>query len=128
MATVTCNGDMVANSINAIHGKSLLSYFMVYDPKYERASPGIVLLVECTHWAFNNGFTAHDHLRGLEPYKLPFCNTWTVVRGYTGAVTARGHAALLLRPIGMTRKHSLRRRRQRLDPVRHAAIQATVPA
>jgi CelD/BcsL family acetyltransferase involved in cellulose biosynthesis len=107
IAVVTCGDEIVASSINATHGKSLLSYFTVYDPKYERASPGIVLLVECTRWAFNNGFTEHDHLRGTEPYKLPFSNSWTVLRGYTGAGTARGHAALMLRRIGSGLTHSL---------------------
>ncbi|MFL5281872.1 MAG: GNAT family N-acetyltransferase [Rhodopila sp.] len=100
MAVVTCDKDIVASSINVPHGETLLSYFTVYDPKYERASPGIVLLVEVTRWAFNNGFTVHDHLRGTEPYKLPFSNEWTMLHGYTGAATARGHAALMLRRMG----------------------------
>jgi CelD/BcsL family acetyltransferase involved in cellulose biosynthesis len=108
MALVTCGDEVVASSINATHGTSLLSYFTVYDPKYERASPGIVLLVECTRWAFNNGFTEHDHLRGTESYKLPFSNSLTMLRGYTGAATARGHAALMLRRMSSGLTRSLR--------------------
>jgi CelD/BcsL family acetyltransferase involved in cellulose biosynthesis len=128
MAVVTCDGEIVASSINATQGDTLQSYFTVYDPKYERASPGIVLLVEVTRWAFDNGFAVHDHLRGTESYKLPFSNSWVVLRGYTGAATARGHAALTLRRLGSLLVRAAGSWRQRLAGTRRPAEQEVVPA
>lgn len=127
LVVIKCNDEVVAASINATHGTRLLSYFTVYDPKYDRASPGIVLLVECTRWAFNHGFVEHDHLRGTEPYKLAFANALTVLRGYTGAATARGHVALILRGAGTSMTQALHSWR---DRTRHAPRPAeeTVPA
>lgn len=100
LVTIRCNGEVVAGSINVTHGRRLLSYFTVYNPKYHRASPGIILLAECTRWAFDNGYDEHDHLRGTEDYKLAFSNDSTLLCGYTGSRTALGGTVLKLSRLG----------------------------
>jgi CelD/BcsL family acetyltransferase involved in cellulose biosynthesis len=57
MISIKCNDKLVAASIMITHNQRMLSYLSAYDPAYGRASPGIILLTECTRWAFNNGFT-----------------------------------------------------------------------
>jgi CelD/BcsL family acetyltransferase involved in cellulose biosynthesis len=128
LVVIKCDDEIVASSINATDGKRLLSYFTVYNPKHDRASPGILLLVECTRWAFDHGFTEHDHLRGAEPYKLPFSNACIMLRGYTGAATIRGHAALMLRRMANVLKRPLNPGLERPVDARRPVQPETVPA
>jgi CelD/BcsL family acetyltransferase involved in cellulose biosynthesis len=100
LVVIKCNDDIVAGSINAVQGARMLSWFTVYDLKYDRASPGIVLLTECIRWAWDNGLTEHDHVRGAHSYKLPFSNASIVLRRYTAPRSLRGYAALAMRDIG----------------------------
>jgi CelD/BcsL family acetyltransferase involved in cellulose biosynthesis len=99
VVVIRCGDEFVAGSIHITHNGRLLSYLATYDPKYERASPGVILLAECTRWAFNHGFTEHDFLRGAESYKASFANTAVVVRGYIGVGSVCGRAALMLRQL-----------------------------
>jgi CelD/BcsL family acetyltransferase involved in cellulose biosynthesis len=75
MFLIECEGEVVAGSINALQGDRLLAFFATYDPAAARASPGIMLMTHYIMWAFDNGITEVDFLRGEETYKFEFANT-----------------------------------------------------
>ena len=67
-------GTIIAGSVNAIDGTSMLALFATYDPEYERGSPGILLMTEYTKWAFDQGIEEVDYLLGAERYKFRYAN------------------------------------------------------
>ncbi len=91
---IRCDGEIVAGAINAIHGKSVWAYFSAYDPRFQRVSPGILLMTEYTQRALDDGFEEVDYLRGSEPYKFEFATTHARSSRFTGAVTVAGRLAL----------------------------------
>jgi CelD/BcsL family acetyltransferase involved in cellulose biosynthesis len=82
-----CDGTIIAGSVNAVHGDRMLALFATYDPAYDRAGPGIILMTEYTKTAFDEGLTEVDYLLGCESYKFKFANqrseVYIYVRGYT---------------------------------------------
>ncbi len=91
---IRCGGEIVAGAINAVHGKRVWAFFSAYDPKFQRASPGILLMAEYTRRAFDEGFEEIDYLRGNEAYKFEFATTHARSSRYTGSATLRGRLAL----------------------------------
>jgi CelD/BcsL family acetyltransferase involved in cellulose biosynthesis len=75
IVVLECGDQVVAGSINAVHGNRLLAFFATYDPVVARASPGIMLMTHYIRWALDNGITEIDFLRGEEIYKFEFANT-----------------------------------------------------
>jgi CelD/BcsL family acetyltransferase involved in cellulose biosynthesis len=93
---ITCGDEIVSASINIAEGRSLGAFFSAYNSKFDRASPGIMLMTAYTRWAFDNGFTEVDYLQGDESYKFEFANARTTLFSFVAAVSLRGHAALML--------------------------------
>ncbi|MBS0644288.1 MAG: GNAT family N-acetyltransferase [Proteobacteria bacterium] len=91
---LTCGGTMVAASLNFVYGGRMEAYFTAYDPAYERASPGTILIVEYSEWAFDRGLSHVDFLRGEEPFKFRLSNAETVIGSYSGARTLLGRIAV----------------------------------
>lgn len=91
---IRCDGEIVAGAINATHGKSVWAYFSAYDPRFQRVSPGILLMTEYTQRALDDGFEEIDYLRGHEAYKFEFATTHARSSRFTGAVTVAGRLAL----------------------------------
>ena len=91
---IRCGGEIVAGAVNAVHGKRVWAFFSAYDPRFQRASPGILLMTEYTRRAFDEGFEEIDYLRGNETYKFEFATTHAQSRRYTGSATLRGRLAL----------------------------------
>ena len=91
---IRCGGEVVAGAINATHDKCVWAFFAAYDPKFHRASPGILLMTEYTQCAFDEGFEEVDYLRGNESYKFEFATTHVRLSRFTGAVTLPGRLAL----------------------------------
>ena len=89
-----CGGRIAAASINFTYGSRMQAYVTSYDPAYDRASPGTILIVDYTKWAFDRGFRSVDFLRGEEPFKFRLANAETVLDGYLGSRTALGRMAL----------------------------------
>src|SRR5262249_10923911 len=87
-------GKVIAGSVNAVHHNKMLALFATYDPAYERASPGILLMNDYTKWAFDNGITEVDYLLGAEPYKFRYANQETRLHIFIAARTPIGHVAL----------------------------------
>jgi CelD/BcsL family acetyltransferase involved in cellulose biosynthesis len=91
---LTCDGVIIAGSVSILHGTKMLSYFTTYDLAYTHGSPGIVLLTETIRWAWDHGYTEHDHLRGDHAYKLPFSNDECGLYHYVGVGSMRGRCAV----------------------------------
>jgi CelD/BcsL family acetyltransferase involved in cellulose biosynthesis len=92
---LTCGGTIAAASFNFVYEKRLQAYLTSYDPQYERASPGTILMVHYIKWAFDSGFLYVDFLRGDEPFKYRFANTVTPLNNYIGAQTLVGRVLLV---------------------------------
>ena len=56
--------NIAAVSINFVYNNRMEAYFTAYDPAFDRASPGTILIVEYARWAFDNGLIHVDFLRG----------------------------------------------------------------
>lgn len=91
---VECGATIVAGSINVLQGDKMMAFMATYDPAYERASPGTILMVEYTMWAFDNGISEIDYLRGQEAYKFKFANAESALHTFFGTASIAGRAAL----------------------------------
>jgi CelD/BcsL family acetyltransferase involved in cellulose biosynthesis len=94
-----CGGRIAAASVNFIHGKRMQAYLTAYDPVFDRASPGTILIVDYTKWAFDHGLELVDFLRGEEPFKFRLANAETRLDGYLGGRTLIGRAAIAARDL-----------------------------
>jgi len=103
-----CGGRIAAASINFVYNGRMQAYVTSYDPAFDRASPGTILIVDYTKWAFDRGIRSVDFLRGDEAFKFRLANAETVLDGYLGARTLLGRVALAARDI----RTRLRARRQ----------------
>ena len=95
--TLECGDRIAAASVNFVRDSRLQAYFTAYDPAFDRASPGTILIVEYTRWAFDRGMMLVDFLRGDEPFKERLARSCIMLDGYNGGRTWLGHAALALR-------------------------------
>ena len=89
-----CGDRVAAASVNFICGDTMQAYMTSYDPEFDRASPGMILIVQYTKWAFDNGLRKVDFLRGDEPFKSRLMNAEINLNSYFGARTGIGRAAL----------------------------------
>lgn len=88
------DGTIIAGSINAIHEDRMLALFATYDPQYNNAGPGIILMTEYTMWALDRNITEIDYLLGAESYKFKFANRHIRLHIFVKARTLRGLIAL----------------------------------
>jgi CelD/BcsL family acetyltransferase involved in cellulose biosynthesis len=91
---LTCGDRMAAASVNFVRGDRMQAYMTSYDPAFDRASPGTILIVHYTRWAFDNGLRQVDLLRGDEPFKARLANSEISLGTYVGGRTAIGRTAL----------------------------------
>ena len=90
-----CGGKIAAASINFVYANRLEAYLTSYDPAFERASPGTILIVDYAQWSFDQGLTHVDLLRGDEAFKFRMANAETLLNSFEGARTLVGNMALL---------------------------------
>ncbi len=90
-----CDGQIVAASLNIVDRDRLLAFVAAYDPTFDRASPGTILMVEYIRWAIDNGFAMVDFLCGDETYKDRFADMRSELASFTGARTPLGWVALV---------------------------------
>ncbi len=91
---IECGGEIVAGSVNVVQNDRMMAFFSAYDPRYERASPGISLMTEYTRWAFDHGITVVDYLRGSEAYKFEFANAAVELTSVVKGCTVLGRSVL----------------------------------
>jgi len=120
--TIECDGEIVAGSVNVVQKDKMMAFFSAYDPKYDRASPGISLMTEYTRWAFDRGITVVDYLKGREPYKFEFANAAVELTSVVQGWSLLGKALLA----GLTALAAAKRLRARLrsGPAAPAAVPA----
>ena len=91
---VEVDGEVVAGSVNFVDRDRLMAFFAAYDPAYEKASLGMLLMVHYIRWAFDQGLSEVDFLCGAEEYKRRFANAEVTLASAVAAATLRGRAAL----------------------------------
>lgn len=94
---ITCGDDIVSASINIADGSSVYGFVAAYNPKFDRTSPGTLLLTAVIRWAFDNGFTKVNFGRGEADYKLDFANVRSTLLSFSAAASLRGRTALIAR-------------------------------
>ncbi len=92
--SLNCDDALVAGLVSILYEDRTAVFFSAFDPRFDRASPGTVVLAEHIMWAFDTGRREIDFLCGDESYKLKFANAQTELAAYSGARTVIGHAAL----------------------------------
>lgn len=92
--SITCDGELVAGLVNIVRGDRAAAFFSAFDRRFDRASPGTIVIAEFLLWAFDHGVPEVDFLCGDEPYKFKFANARTELASYVGARTLLGRAAL----------------------------------
>ncbi|MDR3529381.1 MAG: GNAT family N-acetyltransferase [Rhodopila sp.] len=89
-----CGDGIAAASINFVYANRMEAYLTSYDARFERASPGTILIVEYARWSFDRGLKYVDFLRGDEAFKFRMANAETVLSSFAGARTLMGHVAV----------------------------------
>ena len=111
-----CGAKIAAASVNFVYAGRMEAYFTAYDPIFDRASPGTILIVEYARWSFDRGLRHVDFLRGEEAFKFRMANAETVLSSFTGARTLMGQVAV-------SGHRWLSRRRQRQETVSDASTE-----
>ncbi len=68
--SIRLDRDIVAIILAFLYRKVVFSYMSAFDPEFENLGTGRMLLYEALQWAFANGYTHWDFLRGEEEYKF----------------------------------------------------------
>ena len=89
-----CGGKIAAGSVNFVYAGRMEAYFTAYDVRFERASPGTILIVEYARWSFDQRLTHVDFLRGEEAFKFRMANGETLISSFAGARTLLGQVAV----------------------------------
>ncbi len=92
--TIECDEKLVAASANFLRGDTMQAYLTSYDAAFGRASPGTILIVDYTLWAFDRGMRYVDFLRGDEAFKLGMANGEVSLSGVAAPRTLLGRTAL----------------------------------
>jgi len=92
--SIHCGDALVAGSVNIMAGTRMQAFFAAYDPRFDRASPGTLVMVEYLMWAFERGIKEVDFLCGEEEYKFKFANTQVDLGSYVGSKTLLGRLGL----------------------------------
>lgn len=91
-----CGSDVVAVSINFVQAGAMMAFVTTYDPEVERASPGMVLMMDYIIWSIDHGLHTVDFLCGDEGFKSRFGTEALTLASMTGARTPQGTAAQLV--------------------------------
>ncbi|MBD8066759.1 GNAT family N-acetyltransferase [Devosia sp. PTR5] len=94
LCVLECGDAIVAVSVNFVQHGSMMAFVTSYDPAYERASPGTLLMSEYIKWAFDNGPSTVDFLCGAEAFKTRFATEAVELGTFAGAATLKGRLAL----------------------------------
>jgi len=87
------DGALVAVSINFVQRGTMMAFVTTYDPDFERASPGMLLMMDYIQWSIDNGLNTVDFLCGAEAFKLRFATGFVTLDSVLGAHSLRGLAA-----------------------------------
>ena len=88
------SSEIVAMSINFEQRGAMMAFLTTFDPAYEKASPGAVLIMDYIQWSAKHGLQTVDFLRGAEGFKFRFATQTVTLETMVGARTILGHAAM----------------------------------
>jgi len=88
-------GTVVAVSINVVQRRRMMAFITTYDPEFERASPGMVLMMDYIQWSIDQGLEMVDFMCGGEDFKRRFATESETLDSVTGARTLMGRLAML---------------------------------
>lgn len=91
-----CKGTIIAVSINFVQHNTMMAFITTYDPEFERASPGVVLMTDYIKWSIDQGLQTVDFLCGAEQFKQRFATQSVCLTSLMGAGTLRGSLAILV--------------------------------
>ena len=87
--------EVVAVSINFVQHGTMMAFVTTYDPDFERASPGMVLMMDYIQWSIDHGLSTTDFLCGAEAFKQRFATQSVTLTTVAGARTVKGMLASL---------------------------------
>ena len=119
-----CGGEVVAVSINFVQAGTMMAFVTTYDPAVERASPGMVLMMDYIMWSIDHGLHTVDFLCGDEGFKGRFGTQNLTLASMMAARTPQGFAAFAVDRA----RYALRRRFGRPATRGDEAPAAEVPA
>ncbi len=102
-------GTVIAVSINFVQRGTMMAFVTTYDPDFERASPGMVLMMDYIQWSIDHGLHTTDFLCGAEAFKRRFATQSVTLTSVAGARTAQG----LLAAFADRTRHGLRQFQER---------------
>lgn len=111
---VECKDTIIAMSINFVQHGTMMAFVTTYDPAFERASPGAILITDYIRWSLDHGLPMVDFLCGAESFKQRFATQSVCLTSMIGAWTIRGRVALIVDGVRQTVKR-LRNRRKSLE-------------
>ena len=88
-------GAIIAVSINFEQHGTMMAFVTTYDPAFERASPGMVLMVDYIQWSLDQGLTTIDFLCGGEDFKRRFATQSVTLSSVMGGRSLPGRLAAL---------------------------------
>ena len=86
---------IIAVSINFEQHGTMMAFVTTYDPAFERASPGMVLMMDYIQWSLDRGLTTVDFLCGGEDFKRRFATHSVTLSSVMGGRSLRGRLAVL---------------------------------
>ncbi|MER9584756.1 GNAT family N-acetyltransferase [Mesorhizobium sp. M0276] len=86
---------IIAVSINFEQRGTMMAFVTTYDPAFERASPGMVLMMDYIQWSLDQGLTTVDFLCGGEDFKRRFSTHSVILSSVMGGRSLRGRLAIL---------------------------------
>lgn len=90
-----CGGTIVAVSINFVQRRRMMAFITTYDPTFERASPGMILMMDYIQWSVDQGLEMVDFMSGDEDFKRRFATGSVTLAAVTGTRTLVGRFAML---------------------------------
>lgn len=93
---IEVNGKFVAISINFEQQGTMMAFITTYDPDFERASPGTLLMTDYIRWSFDHGLHTVDFLCGAEAFKQRFGNAAVTLGTLTATGSILGRAVLAM--------------------------------
>jgi CelD/BcsL family acetyltransferase involved in cellulose biosynthesis len=88
-------GNVIAVSINFVQRGTMMAFVTTYDPDFERASPGMVLMMDYIQWSIDHGLGTVDFLCGAEAFKRRFATQSVTLSSIAGSGSAKGAVAAL---------------------------------
>jgi len=88
-------GTVIAVSLNFVQRGTMMAFVTTYDPAFERASPGMVLMMDYIQWSIDHGLHTVDFLCGAEAFKRRFATQSVTLTTIAGVGSAKGALAEL---------------------------------